>query len=158
MAIEIERKFLVAGKGWRQAVSVSRPMRQGYLDGGDNCSIRVRVDGERALLNIKSAEAGASRMEFEYPIPLTDAQQMLERLCVGQLVEKTRHYVLHQGHTWEVDEFHGTNDGLVVAELELESENALFEIPGWLGQEVTDDLRYYNNQLAQTPYSQWSTS
>jgi adenylate cyclase len=163
MAIEIERKFLVAGEGWRSAVSRSAPMRQGYLnsipDGGaeGRASIRVRVSGSDAWLNIKAAVLGSSRAEYEYPIPLADANEMLDRLCSG-LIDKTRHYVEHHGHVWEVDEFAGDNAGLVVAEIELDRPDETFASPSWLGREVTDERRYYNHALALHPYRQWESA
>ncbi len=155
MAEEIERKFLVAGDGWRQGVRKSVRYRQGYLSSDQSCSIRVRVSADSAYLNIKSATLGVQRMEFEYPIPLQDAQQLLDTLCEGPLVEKTRHYLEHRGHTWEVDVFEGANAGLVVAEIELDAEDEDFERPPWVGAEVSHDPRYYNVCLVRHPYSEW---
>lgn len=156
MAIEIERKFLVAGEGWRSVVTRSAPMRQGYLGGAEGrASIRVRVSGDDAWLNIKAAVMGSSRAEYEYAIPLADANEMLDRLCTG-LIDKTRHYVEHQGHVWEVDEFAGDNAGLVVAEIELDRPDETFSSPSWLGREVTDERRYYNHALALHPYRLWA--
>jgi adenylate cyclase len=158
MAIEIERKFLVAGDGWRTAAARSAPMRQGYLGGAEGrASIRVRVSGELAWLNVKAAVLGSSRAEYEYGIPLADANEMLDRLCTG-LIDKTRHYVEHQGHVWEVDEFHGDNTGLVVAEIELDHVGEDFAHPAWIGREVTDERRYYNHALALHPYRQWESA
>ena len=161
MGIEIERKFLVAGDGWREAAERVVPMAQGYLNdvgmvdsGAMLSSVRVRIEGDEARLNIKSRELGVQRQEFEYPIPLEDARAMLA-LSVGGLVDKRRHYVRHGGHVWEVDEFLCDNAGLVVAELELAHADAPFERPGWLGVEVTDAPRYYNLALASRPYAQW---
>ncbi len=153
MGVEIERKFL-AGDGWRGQVTRRVAMRQGYL-GGERCSIRVRVAGSRAHLNIKSRVAGAERLEYEYEIPLSEAHEILERLSDGALVEKIRHYVDHGDHTWEIDEFEGANAGLVVAEVELAAANEPFERPPWLGREVTQERRYYNNELARHPYQDW---
>ena len=116
--------------------------------------LRVRLQGEQARLNIKAAVVGAERAEFDYPIPHADGREMLETLSVGR-VQKTRHLVRHAGREWEVDEFEGENAGLVVAELELEHVEAAFERPDWLGEEVTDDVRYYNHSLAMRPYRQW---
>lgn len=162
MGIEIERKFLVTGDGWRGAAERIQPMAQGYLNdfaaveaGAQKASVRVRIEGERAFLNIKSREAGHTRQEFDYPVPLEDARQLLA-LCVGGRIEKRRHYVRHAGHLWEVDEFLGENAGLVVAEIELESAGEAFAAPAWLGAEVTDLVRYYNLALADHPYSRWS--
>ena len=155
MAIEIERKFLLRDTRWRAEVQRSADMRQGYLAGSERCSIRVRVSGSEAHLNIKSATLGITRSEFEYAVPLADAEDMLNTLCGPQQLHKTRHYVRHQGHEWEVDEFHGANAGLVVAELELETSDEHFARPEWLGEEVSDDPRYYNSRLVEQPYSTW---
>ncbi len=162
MGIEIERKFLLADEGWRAAAHRAIPMAQGYLNdlsvvagGAQKASVRVRIEGQTAALNLKSRETGHTRQEFEYPIPVADAQALL-KLCVGGLVEKTRHLVQVGAHLWEIDEFAGENAGLVVAEIELDHADEVFERPAWLGRQVTDSLRYYNLALAQRPYSQWS--
>jgi adenylate cyclase len=154
MGIEIERKFLLKGDGWR---GLGQPtlMRQGYLVADPVRTVRVRIEGERAVITIKSKTTGASRGEWEYEIPVPDAAELLERLCEQPLVEKVRHRIEHAGHTWEVDEFRGENAGLVVAEIELGSEDEAFERPDWIGQEVTDDPRYYNSSLIRLPYSKW---
>lgn len=156
MALEIERKFLVRGDGWRPAVHARRAIRQGYLvaDGGKS-SVRVRVDDDEARLNIKAAVVGAARAEYDYPLPRDEGLEILHTLCVGVL-EKTRHLLLHDGHLWEVDEFHGDNAGLVVAEIELSGEDERFARPEWLGAEVTQESRYYNHALAMRPYSTWA--
>jgi adenylate cyclase len=161
MGIEIERKFLPSGDAWRQAASRVVPMAQGYLNdlaavdsGAMQASIRVRIEGEAAFLNIKSREAGPSRQEFEYPVPLDDATALLA-LCVGGRIEKRRHHVAHAGHHWEIDEFLGDNAGLVVAEIELASVDEAFARPAWLGAEATHAKRYYNLALASRPYAQW---
>lgn len=154
MGVEIERKFLVTSQAWRPAVRRSVRMRQLYLASHDGCSIRVRIADDRASLNIKGRTLGAKRLEYEYPVPFEDAVSMWEGLG-GPEVEKTRHYVEFGGRTWEVDEFAGPNAGLVVAEIELESEDADFERPPWLGQELTDDFRYYNLSLAERPWKEW---
>jgi adenylate cyclase len=155
MATEIERKFLVRDDSWRAAVERSRPMRQGYLPGLETASVRVRVDGERALLNIKSATLDVTRQEYEYPIPLDDAREMLDTLCERPLIEKTRHFVRHGGHLWEVDVFAGDNAGLVVAEVELDHPEEALDLPPWVGDEVSDDPRYYNVSLVRHPFSEW---
>ena len=154
MGIEIERKFLVANDAWR---GQGRPtlMRQGYLVADQVRTVRVRIEGERAVITIKSKSEGASRGEWEYEIPVPDAAELLERLCEQPLVEKVRHRIEHAGHTWEVDEFQGENAGLVVAEIELGSEDEAFETPDWIGREVTGDPRYYNSSLIRLPYSKW---
>ena len=163
MGIEIERKFLLANDSWRDAVDATIAMGQGYLNdaasvqlGTQNVSVRVRLEGDQARLNIKSREAGASRQEFDYPIPVADGEALL-KLCVGGRIEKNRHHVHHEGHLWEIDEFLGDNAGLVVAEIELDSVDEAFARPAWLGREVTDLLRYYNLNLASHPYAHWST-
>jgi adenylate cyclase len=157
MGVEIERKFLLASEAWRVGVSHSENMAQGYLAGppGARCSVRVRVVGERAFLNIKSVASGIARDEYEYPVPLDEAQRMLQTLA-GELVEKRRHYVETQGHVFEIDEFGGANAGLVVAELELDRVDATFPRPDWLGRDVSGLARYYNLNLAVHPYSRWS--
>lgn len=162
MAIEIERKFLVAGVGWREAAHAVVPMAQGYINdqaamdsGTQRASVRVRIAGDTGFLNLKSREPGRSRQEFDYPIPLDDARALLA-LCVGGVIDKRRHLVRHAAHLWEIDEFLGGNSGLVVAEIELGHADEAFERPGWLGPEVTELARYYNLALASRPYSQWS--
>jgi adenylate cyclase len=155
MGIEIERKFLVRHEGWRGGVTKSVRIRQGYLDTEKQCSVRVRISGDCAWLNIKSATIGASRQEFEYEIPLADAVVMLESLCRKPLVEKVRHFVTVAGVVWEIDVFEGENEGLVVAEIELEHPDKDFGKPDWLGLEVTHDERYYNNFLSSRPFRRW---
>jgi len=162
MGIEIERKFLVAGDGWRAAAREVVPMAQGYINdmgamdrGEQKASVRVRIQGETAFLNLKSRELGHTRQEFDYPIPVADARALLA-LCVGGVVDKRRHYVEHEGHLWEVDEFLGDNAGLVVAEIELDHADEAFVKPAWIGKQVTDAARYYNLALASRPYSAWS--
>lgn len=153
MAIEIERKFLLKGERWREEAERSLYMRQAYL-GGDGVSVRVRFEGDLARLNIKQSRVGSSRYEFEYTIPLVDARRLMQ-LANGGSTEKTRHYVRHAGMTWEIDEFHGENEGLIVAEIELESEDQEFERPDWVGEEVTGEERYYNVALARHPFRNW---
>ncbi len=162
MGVEIERKFLVASDAWRAATHKVVPMAQGYLNdlatvgsGAMRASVRVRIAGDGAFLNLKSRELGRTRQEFDYAIPLDDARALLA-LCVGGVIDKRRHYVRHAGHLWEVDEFLGDNAGLVVAEIELATADERFERPGWLGVEATHAPRYYNLALATRPYSQWS--
>ena len=161
MGIEIERKFLPASDSWRTGVEKSVRMAQGYLNdmdamrtGAQKASVRVRIAGEQAFLNLKSRELGHTRQEFDYPIPVADAEALLA-LCVGGRIEKTRHYLHHGGFLWEIDEFDGENAGLVVAEIELPSADTDFARPAWLGREVTDELRYYNLALADRPYARW---
>ncbi len=153
MAKEIERKFLVTGTAWRKGAKGKR-YRQGYLTLDPDCTVRVRIAGRQGFLTIKGISKGASRDEFEYPVPLADAHQLL-RLCKSAIIEKTRYRIPHKGHTWEVDVFAGENRGLVVAELELKSERQSFPRPPWVGREVTDDPRYFNASLATKPFRRW---
>ncbi len=155
MAIEIEHKFLLASDDWRQQVTHSAEYKQGYLSSQVSSSIRVRISDKQAWLNIKSATIGTHRLEYEYEIPLADANEIIQNLCRKPLIEKIRHFISHSGNIWEVDEFSGANQGLIVAEIELKSIGEAFVKPAWLGQEVTHDLRYYNNNLAVNPYSNW---
>jgi len=155
MAEEIERKFLIANDAWREKVGREMRMRQGYFAGGGRCSMRVRSNGRSAWINFKSRESGMRRLEFEYGIPLGDAEVMLRKLCEGALIDKTRYWVEDRGHTWEVDVFHGENSGLVIAEVELDSITEAVDLPDWIGEEVTDDVRYYNASLVENPFSRW---
>lgn len=157
MGVEIERKFLVAGGQWREQASRSVVYRQAYLNHDGGVSVRVRIAGEKANLNLKSATLDIRRVEFEYEIPLADAESLLD-LATGNVIAKTRYFVEHGDHTWEIDVFEGANAGLVVAELELDSIDEDFGRPPWLGAEVSDDPRYYNVYLAKHPYSEWSAS
>jgi adenylate cyclase len=156
MAKEIERKFLVTGDSWR-AGARDVLYRQGYLSAGADagCTVRARIAGERAWLTVKGRASEGARDEYEYLIPVADAEEMLERLCVGGLIEKHRYRVAYAGHTWEVDEFTGENAPLVVAEVELDRIDAEVSLPPWVGDEVTYDPRYTNAALARHPYSRW---
>ncbi|MDR6817143.1 CYTH domain-containing protein [Neorhizobium sp. 2083] len=148
MAKEIERKFLVKSDGWRSEVSSSSAFLQAYIAYGDDRSVRVRImDGKRAKLTIKIGRELSVRDEFEYEIPLADAEEMAVA-AVGVVLEKTRHEIRHQGYTWEVDVYGGTYKGLVVAEVEIEDEGALPDIPDWIGEEITGDRRYSNTVMA----------
>jgi adenylate cyclase len=155
MGVEIERKFLPSSDAWRQ---LGEPvlLRQGYLCSDPERTVRVRIEGEEGRLTIKSKGSGVRRGEWEYPIPLPEAQELLDTLCERPLVEKYRRRIEHAGFTWEVDEFLGENAGLVVAEIELPSEDTVFARPDWIGQEVSGDKRYYNSSLIRFPYSQWT--
>jgi len=155
MGTEIERKFLVSSDDWRRAADSGTAFRQGYLIGAKKASVRVRIEGEQANLNIKSATLGVRRMEYEYPIPLAEAQEMLDTLCEQPQIEKVRYRVPCEGHTWEIDVFAGENEGLVVAEIELQAEDEVFSRPAWLGEEVSGDTRYYNVCLVTHPYREW---
>lgn len=154
MGVEIEHKFLVNGDAWRQQ---GQPVliRQGYLSSHPERVVRVRIYGDEAFMTIKSKMRGMSRGEWEYPLPLADAQEFLDRLCEQPIIEKYRRRIGHGGFTWEVDEFLGVNAGLVVAEIEVPSEDQAFERPDWVGEEVTDDPRYLNSNLISHPYSAW---
>lgn len=156
MPLEIERKFLLAHDGWRAEVQRARRIAQGYLVAtGGATSIRVRVSGEDARLNIKAAVVGAARAEYDYAIPLADASEMLENLSVGR-IDKTRHFIEREGLVWEIDEFHADNQGLIVAEVELPAVDTVIHRPDWLGREVTEAARYYNHALSLRPYRDWS--
>lgn len=153
MATEIERKFLVRGDAWRTANGVL--LVQGYLNRDKARTVRVRIAGDQAFLTIKGLTQGATRAEFEYPIPVADAHQLLA-LSDGPVLAKVRHTFVHGGHTWEVDVFQGANEGLVVAEIELTREDEPFARPDWLGNEVTHDSRFYNANLIAHPWSTWT--
>ncbi len=153
MGIEIERKFLVQGDEWRHAGGVA--IRQGYLNRDEARTVRVRIAGQSAWLTIKGASQGPLRSEFEYAIPLDDAEQLLA-LCEPWPIEKIRRHIGHAGFVWEVDEFLGANAGLVIAEIELETVDQVFEHPDWVGAEVTDDARYFNSRLSLNPYTHWN--
>jgi adenylate cyclase len=155
MALEIERKFLVRSDAWRAEVANRELLRQGYLTSGSQCSIRARIAGAQAWLNIKARKSGMTRLEFEYPIPVADADEILNELAQGPILEKYRHRVPAGEYVWEIDEFLGANAGLIVAEIELTSEDAVFGRPSWLGEEVTEDERYYNFNLARRPFKDW---
>src|SRR4051812_48150023 len=154
MGIEVERKFLVNGDAWR-ALGEPVSIRQGYLCADPLRTVRVRVAGARAWLTVKGMVIGASRLEFEYPIPLKDASDMLDGFCDRPLIEKRRTRIPIGELTWEVDEFFGENLALIVAEVELRHADQTVEIPDWVGAEVTGDPRYYNSQLLALPYSRW---
>lgn len=155
MAIEIERKFLLKNDNWRAQADAGCRYKQGYIVGSKQASVRVRIEGDKALLNIKSATLGIYRREYEYPIPMQDANELLNELCEQPLIEKVRYHVQDGGHTWEIDVFAGDNEGLIVAEIELESEQSTFNKPDWVGEEVSDDPAYYNVSLVKHPFKDW---
>jgi|AP12_2_1047962.scaffolds.fasta_scaffold13294_2 adenylate cyclase len=157
MALEIERKFLVRRGAWR-APDNGTHYRQGYLSTDPARSVRIRLAGERAWLTIKGETVGITRTEYEYPIPATDAHDMLDRLCKQPLIEKTRYRVEVAGLVWEVDEFDGANAGLVIAEVELADEHQQIILPDWAGEEVTADPRYCNASLVSQPFTRWPES
>ena len=151
---EIERKFLVSGEAWRETAEGMR-YRQGFLSTEPERTVRVRVAGSRGSITVKGKNVGARRAEFEYEIPVADAERMLDTLCQRPLIEKVRYTLAAGPHTWEIDVFEGSNAGLVVAEIELSSEDEAFEKPEWVGDEVTDDPRYFNSNLVANPYGTW---
>jgi CYTH domain-containing protein len=154
MAREIERKFLVKGYEWRENNSPVHTC-QGYLSTGSDCTVRVRVMGDQAFLTVKGKPNGLSRLEYEYEIPVVDAEEILDRLCVQPHIEKNRYQIYYAGIKWEIDEFLKDNEGLIVAEVELESEGQKVELPPWVGEEVSHDPRYSNSNLARNPYRLW---
>ena len=154
MGIEIERKFLI-DTDKLPPLTNSYTIKQGYIQTADHTTVRVRIRNQDAFLTIKGKSVGASRLEFEYPIPLQDANDILDALCQSSVIEKTRYLLEHEEHTWEVDIFEGSNKGLVVAEVELESENEAFALPSWVTEEVTDNVRYFNSNLVDNPYTKW---
>lgn len=156
MAVEIERKFLLTSDAWQRHVNKSIVYRQGYLSNNPRASVRIRVSDDTAMLNIKSMTKEIRRLEYEYAIPLDDANEKLDKLCQKPLIEKTRHYIQQGKHTWEIDVFTGENQGLVVAEIELSHENEPFEKPDWLGHEVSHLPRYFNICLMDHPFKNWS--
>ena len=157
MGIEIERKFLVKGDGWKAVAGDGVACRQGYLDSGQGATVRVRIMGEQAFLTIKGATSGITRSEFEYEIPVPDAAELLE-LCGDAIVEKRRYLIKHFGKLWELDVFSGANAGLIMAEIELESERQPFALPEWVGEEVSSNPSYRNGHLARLPFGKWDAS
>ena len=157
MAKEIERKFLVCGQAWR-ALAVGVVYRQGYLNSARERTVRVRTAGDRAYLTVKGPTQGISRLEFEYEIDYAEAVQMLSELAEKPIIEKTRYRIARGAHVWEIDEFHGDNDGLIVAEVELSDPDEPIDCPEWIGQEVSDDPRYFNSSLASHPYRLWKNT
>lgn len=148
MGKEIERKFLVTNDSYKEMATRCIEIRQGYLSRAKEATVRVRTYGGKAFLTVKGPNAGAVRNEWEYPVPTTDALEMLREVAQGNVIEKTRYIIDYRGRTWEVDEFHGCHQGLVTAEIELPSEDAPFLRPDFIGEEVTGDLRYYNSNLS----------
>ncbi|HBK62476.1 MAG TPA: adenylate cyclase [Cyanobacteria bacterium UBA11166] len=157
MPTEIERKFLVKGDRWR-SLGKGTIYRQGYLPTINNTTIRVRLVGEQGYLTIKGVKVGVSRAEYEYPIPAEDAKEMLDNFCQLPMIEKTRYKIKWGELIWEVDEFMGENEGLIVAEVELTDENQEIDLPDWIGEEVSHDSRYFNSNLVKYPFSQWALS
>jgi len=154
VAIEIERKFLVVGDGWRSLGAGTR-YRQGYIATSGLVTVRVRTAGDKGFITVKGITVGDKRPEYEYEIPVSDANEMLDQLCARPLVEKTRYRIPQGPVVWEVDEFEGDNRGLVTAEVELKDENQSVTLPHWIGQEVTGDPRYFNANLVAKPFTTW---
>ncbi len=154
MGREIERKFLLKSDVWRALVK-GTPYRQGYLNSAKERTVRIRTVGEQAFLTIKGITVGNTRTEYEYPIPFDECNAMLDRLAEKPLIEKTRYKIPYGGLVWEIDEFFGENQGLTVAEVELTSEQQVFEKPAWVGDEVSGDPRYFNSNLIKHPFTQW---
>lgn len=155
MGKEIERKFLVKDFSFKEDAFRSDFIKQGYISVLPEKSVRIRIKNKQAFLTIKGKTTGFTRAEFEYEIPLHDAQQMLEMFC-DTIIDKERFFIKHDEFTWEVDVFYGDNEGLVLAEIELNSEKTSFETPDWAGKEVTGDVKYYNANLIKHPFSQWA--
>lgn len=158
MGTEIERKFLVRDESWREAADAGTHFRQGYLVTQRERTVRVRLEAEKGVLTIKGPGPGAARAEFEYEIPSEDADELLEALCLRPLIEKTRYRLVHEGLLWEVDVFSGANQGLVLAEVELEREDQQLTLPDWIAREVTGDRRYFNAYLVDCPFRDWNDS
>jgi adenylate cyclase len=154
MPFEIERKFLVIQDRWRRPDGGVR-YRQGYLTTDPGRSVRIRSAAGKGVITIKGMTANRRRPEYEYTIPLADAEELLDTLCLRPLIEKSRYIVEHAGLRWEIDEFEGVNAGLVIAEVELADADQCIHLPEWVGEEVTDDPRYYNASLIEHPYSTW---
>ena len=152
MGTEIERKFLVINDNFKTDEGID--YQQGYLNRSPERTVRIRTAGDKAFITIKGKSVGAKRPEFEYEIPLSDAKEMLA-MCEGPIIEKTRYICIHEGMKWEIDVFHGENEGLVIAEIELKSEEQEFSKPSWVGKEVTMEPRYYNSSLSAKPFSSW---
>lgn len=156
MSVEIERKYLIKNDKWKKHVREDQHIAQGYIKTAD-ATVRIRCykDDRTAEITVKGKRKGISRLEFEYEIPYADAREMQEKLCQKRLVEKTRHLIEYQGMLWELDEFHGDNEGLFVAEIELIDENQQFELPNWVGEDVSYDSKYRNSRLCVNPYNTW---
>ncbi len=155
MGIEIEKKFLLKNDSWKKEAGKGDLFRQGYMSGSNRSSVRIRVAGDKANINIKSATLGITRKEFEYEIPLKDANEMLDSLCEKPFIEKRRYFIARGAHTWEVDAFEGDNSGLVVAEIELSDPDEPFDLPNWVGEDVSGEPKYYNVCLVNNPYKNW---
>ena len=154
MAVEIERKYLIDLEKIGKLENGNR-IKQGYITTNKNAVVRVRIKNKKAYLTIKSSNTGISRLEFEYEIPFDEGNEMLDKLCQKPVIDKTRYIIKHDKHIWEIDIFYGDNEGLVVAEVELEDENEVVTLPLWIKEEVTMDNRYFNSNLMNHPYKDW---
>jgi adenylate cyclase len=154
MPLEIERKYLVRNDSWRMVGKGTR-YRQGYLSTEPARNVRVRVGAGRGFITVKGLTVNMTRPEYEYPIPVEDANEMLDTLCLKPIIEKVRYTIEHAGLRWEVDEFEGENAGLVIAEVELAGTEQIISLPDWIGEEITDDARYYNASLVAHPFTSW---
>ena len=155
MGVEIERKFLLKNNDWRQGVDQGVRYEQGYFVTNSLCSVRVRTEGESANITIKSAGLDIQRSEYEYPIPISDAQNFLENMCIDGTIQKIRYIIKYENNIWEIDEFSGKNKGLIVAEIELSSREQSFVKPSWVGQEVSGKAQYMNSNLVKFPFCDW---
>ena len=155
MGTEIEKKYLILNDDWRKNADEGIYIVQGYMGSNEKSSVRVRINGDTANLNIKSKTIGIQRSEYDYAIPVDEAKEILDTLCDRPFIEKTRFLVMHEGHEWEIDVFSGDNEGLIVAEVELDSVEEKFSLPDWVGDEVSNDPRYYNVCLVTNPFKDW---
>jgi len=156
MGIEIERKFLIKNERWRSLVETSKSCTQGYVNLKGNGSIRIRIIGDKGFVTLKGPREGIRRSEFEYEIPVADATILLDSFCDAAVISKIRHELTYEGNLWEIDEFSGENNGLLIAEIELESEHQTVSLPDWVGKDVSEDERFFNAHLAKHPISSWS--
>jgi len=155
MSREIERKFLLSNDDWPER-TIGVPCVQGYISASPVCVLRVRIMGGQGTLTLKGPTHGIERAEYEYPVPVNDARELLDSFCIKPLIEKTRYTVFHKTHTWEIDIFHAANEGLVLAEIELDAADETFELPFWIGKEVSGCPEYRNSSLVRSPYTTWS--
>ncbi len=154
MGVEIEKKYLLKNSTWKKHVNKQTRIKQGYLNATPESTVRVRIKGDKGFVTIKGKRINLLRKEFEYEIPLQDAEELL-LLCQKPIIEKVRYEVDYQGYTWEIDEFENENEGLMLAEVEMQNEDETPETPEWVGEEVTDDFRYYNSNLMKNPFKTW---
>ncbi len=158
VALEIERRFLVRNDEWRRGADIGREICEGYLTGSSNSSVRIRIGADQPSITVEGAATGIIRQEFEYPVPATDAEQMIDQLCTGCMVRKCRYRLFFDLDLWEIDVYQGDNQGLVLAEIELRSAGQTILRPDWLGDEVSSDPRYFSVRLATTPWRRWASA